>query len=196
MAAATCPTRAQGGNQLRRPIQDFYRGLEEMTTRQKIAPCLWFDRNAEEAAEFYVSVFPDSQIDHVARCAIDWPGGAAGDAIMVSFTLGGQQYDALNGGPAEPFNNAVSMTFRCEDQAEVDRIWEALASDGGEPMACGWLQDKFGLRWQVVPDAMIEMMRDKDPEKNRRLMEAMMGMVKLDIASLRDAYEGRGPSSA
>lgn len=167
-----------------------------MTTKQKTAPCLWFDGNAEEAAEFYVSVIPDSHMDDVARCGIDWPGGKAGDAIMVSFTLGGQQYDALNGGPGEPFNNAVSMSVRCKDQAEVDRIWEALAADGGEAMACGWLMDKFGLRWQVVPEAFIDMMRDRDAEKNRRLMEAMMGMVKLDVATLRDAYEGRKSSSA
>lgn len=166
-----------------------------MTSKQKIAPCLWFDGNAEAAAEFYVSLFPDSQIDNVARCESDWPGGKAGDAIMVTFTLAGRPYQALNGGPHEAFNNAVSMTVNCEDQEEVDRYWQALMSDGGEPMACGWLKDKYGLPWQIVPEAFMAMMLDKDPQKNKRLMEAMMQMVKLDIAKLTEAYEGAAPSS-
>lgn len=161
-----------------------------MATQQIVAPCLWFEINAEQAAEFYVSVFPDSSIDHVTRSAVDWPGGEAGDAILVEFTIAGQPYQALNGGPSEPFNDRVSLSVACQNQAEVDRYWEALTADGGEPVMCGWLKDKYGVRWQIVPDDFFRMMRDKDVEKSRRVMEAMMQMVKLDLAALTKAYEG------
>ena len=161
-----------------------------MKITQKIEPCLWYDGKAEEAANFYVSVFPDSQVDGVVRSALDWPAGKAGDAILVSFTIAGMQFLALNGGPDEPFNNSVSMSVTCEDQEEVNYYWDSLMADSGSPFACGWLQDKFGLRWQIVPDALTEMMRDEDREKATRVMDAMMQMIKFDIAKLKEAYEG------
>lgn len=156
----------------------------------KIIPCLWFDGKAEDAAEFYVSVFPDARIDAKNRCAIDWPGGKAGDVVLVEFTLAGQSYQALNGGPGQEFNEAISLSVVCKDQAEVDKVWDALTADGGEPIMCGWLKDRFGVRWQVVPEAMTEMLRDDDPEKSKRVMSAMMEMVKLNEAKLKAAYEG------
>lgn len=165
-----------------------------MSADQKIAPCLWFNGTAEEAARFYVSVFPDSRIDHVHASAADWPSGVAGDTIVVDFTLLGQRYQALNGGPNEnaKFNESVSLSVTCEDQAEVDRYWESLIAGGGMPIQCGWLQDKYGLRWQIVPRTFIAMMSDPDRAKAKRAMQAMMGMVKLDEAELRAAFDG-GP---
>jgi predicted 3-demethylubiquinone-9 3-methyltransferase (glyoxalase superfamily) len=157
-------------------------------TNQILSPCLWYDGKAEEAAEFYVSVFPNSRIDKVLKSPCDWPAGKAGDAILVSFTLAGMQYQALNGGPNEPFNNSVSLSITCENQAEVDHYWEALTAGGGQPVQCGWLTDKYGLRWQVVPRALMRMMHDDDPEKAGRVMQAMMQMVKLDIGELERAY--------
>jgi predicted 3-demethylubiquinone-9 3-methyltransferase (glyoxalase superfamily) len=157
--------------------------------RQKIAPCLWFDGRAEEAARFYTSLFPDSRIDHIARTAIDTPGAKEGAVIFVEFTLAGLPYQALNGGPHDQFNDAISLSVSCKDQAEVDRLWDALTADGGTPVQCGWLKDKFGVRWQIVPDAMIEMLREGDPKRSKRVMSAMMEMVKLDVAALRDAYD-------
>jgi predicted 3-demethylubiquinone-9 3-methyltransferase (glyoxalase superfamily) len=164
--------------------------MKQMSTKQKISPCLWFDGNAEEAARFYTSVFPDSRIDHVERSSIDYPGGKAGDVILVEFTLAALSYQALNGGPHDKFNDAISLSVSCKDQAEVDRIWNALTANGGKPVQCGWLKDKFGVSWQIVPEECVTMMRDKDPKKSKRVMEAMMQMVKLDVAKLRRAYEG------
>jgi predicted 3-demethylubiquinone-9 3-methyltransferase (glyoxalase superfamily) len=163
-----------------------------MTDRQKIAPCLWFNGRAEEAARFYTSVFPDSQIDHIQRAAVDYPGGKAGDVILVEFTLAGLSYQALNGGPHDTFNDAVSLSVACRDQAEVDHLWDALTADGGKPVQCGWLKDKFGLAWQIVPTEFVAMMRDPDPARSKRAMQAMMQMVKLDMAALRQAVEGGG----
>lgn len=164
-----------------------------MNTDQKIAPCLWFDGKAEEAAEFYVSLLPDSYIDQKMKSPSDWPAGKAGEVILVNFVLAGQRYQALNGGSNEnsKFNESVSLSVICEDQAEVDRYWDALTADGGEPIVCGWLKDKYGLRWQIVPRAHMTMMMDKDPVKSKRVMEAMMQMVKLDIAKLQAAFEGK-----
>lgn len=163
-----------------------------MTENQKIGPCLWFDGKAEEAAEFYVSVFPDSYIEHKLTSPSDWPSGKAGEIILVTFVLASQRYQALNGGPNENgrFNESVSLSVTCEDQAEVDRYWEALTADGGEPIMCGWLKDKYGLRWQIVPRAHFAMMMDSDKEKARRVMEAMMQMVKFDVAKLKAAFDG------
>ncbi len=158
--------------------------------KQKIASCLWFDGQAEKAAEFYVSVFPDSRIDHVLRSAIDTPGAEAGSVILVEFTLSGQSFQALNGGPHDHFNDAISLVVNCKDQAEVDRMWNALTAGGGRPVACGWLKDRFGVSWQIVPEAMMTMMKEKDPEKSKRVMKAMMQMIKLDIAKLEQAYDG------
>jgi predicted 3-demethylubiquinone-9 3-methyltransferase (glyoxalase superfamily) len=161
-----------------------------MTSQQKISPCLWFDGRAEEAAKFYTSIFPDSRIDHAERSSIDYPGGKIGDVILVEFTLAGLSYQALNGGPHDQFNDAISLSVTCKDQAEVDRFWDALTADGGKPVQCGWLKDKFGVSWQIVPGELLTMMRDKDRKKSKRVMEAMVQMVKLDVAKLRRAYEG------
>jgi predicted 3-demethylubiquinone-9 3-methyltransferase (glyoxalase superfamily) len=154
-----------------------------------ITPCLWFNYNAEEAAEFYTSIFPDSRIDDVQKSPADNPSTAAGDVLLVLFTLSGQRFIGLNGGPEFRFTEAVSFQIDCEDQAEVDRYWEALVEGGGEHSVCGWLKDRFGLSWQVVPKQMGEYLGGPDSEGAKRAMEAMLQMQKLDIAKLREAYE-------
>ena len=161
-----------------------------MSANQKITPCLWFNGRAEDAAAFYVSVFPKSQIDRVIRSAVEIPGARQGSVILVEFTLSGQRYQALNGGPHTSFTDAISLAVGCRTQEEVDRLWDALTEDGGTAVACGWLKDKFGVSWQIVPEAMMEMISGTDQEKAKRAMEAMMGMVKLDIDALKRAYDG------
>lgn len=156
----------------------------------KIRPCLWYDGQAERAAEFYVSVCPNSQVTARNTSAVDWPGGKAGDVVLVEFSLDGQQMQALNGGPYAMFNEAVSLSVPCPDQIELDRLWFALLADGGEEMQCGWLKDRFGLRWQLVPEPFEQMMREADKAQSKRLMAAMMEMVKLDLAALRRAWKG------
>ncbi|HEU0099305.1 MAG TPA: VOC family protein [Allosphingosinicella sp.] len=156
----------------------------------KITPVLWFDRNGEEAANFYVSLLPDSRIDRVTRAPADYPSGSEGDVITVDFTLAGRRYQALNGGPNFKFNEAVSFMIHCRDQAEVDRLWDALTAGGGQPVQCGWLKDRYGLFWQICPEEMLTMLASDDRAAARRAFEAMMGMVKLDLAELRKAYEG------
>lgn len=156
----------------------------------KIAPCLWFDGKAEEAAKFYTSLLPDSRIERVMHAPADYPGGSAGTLLTVDFTLAGQQFIGLNGGPEFPFTEAISLTINCEDQAEVDRLWDALIEGGGSPVQCGWLKDRHGLSWQIVPTILPKLMADPDREKARRVMEAMLGMVKLDIDALKRAYDG------
>ncbi|HEX6376227.1 MAG TPA: VOC family protein [Allosphingosinicella sp.] len=157
----------------------------------KVTPCLWFDGNAEEAANFYVSLLPDSRIDRVVRSPSDYPSGAAGDVILVDFTLAGRKYSGLNGGPEFKFTEAVSFVIHCEDQAEVDRLWDALTADGGQPVQCSWLKDRFGLSWQIVPERMFEMLASPDRAAAKRAFEAMMTMVKLDLAELERAFQGR-----
>ena len=161
-----------------------------MALKQKITPCLWFDDNAEEAVQFYTSVFPNSSIDQVQRSTVDYPGGKEGSVLMLTFTLAGQSYLALNGGPYEKFNNAISLSVDCADQAEVDRLWAALTADGGKPVQCGWLKDKFGLSWQIVPRRLPELLSDPDAAKRKRVMQAMMQMVKIDVAQLEAAHAG------
>lgn len=156
----------------------------------KIAPCLWFDGQAEQAAEFYTSLFPDSRIDSVSRAPADNPSTPAGAVLFVSFTLAGQQYIAVNGGPQFPFSEAVSFQIDCADQAEVDRYWDALVQGGGEHSMCGWLKDRFGLSWQVIPRELGLFLGGPDPEGAARAMEAMLQMQKLDVSKLREAYEG------
>ncbi|HLL29533.1 MAG TPA: VOC family protein [Allosphingosinicella sp.] len=157
----------------------------------KITPVLWFDKNGEEAANFYVSLLRDSRIDRVTRSPADYPSGKEGDVITVDFTLAGRKYQALNGGPNFKFNEAVSFMIHCKDQDEVDRLWEALTADGGQPVQCGWLKDRFGLFWQICPEEMLDMLASDDRAAARRAFEAMMGMVKLDLAVLRRAFEGQ-----
>jgi predicted 3-demethylubiquinone-9 3-methyltransferase (glyoxalase superfamily) len=147
-----------------------------------ITPFLWFDNNLEEALAFYTSIFDDTKVVHVTR------DGGSGPVRWASFELGGQRFMALNGGPFYHFTEAFSMFVSCETQAEVDRYWEALTADGGEPGQCGWLKDRFGLSWQVVPTALGELLGDPDPGRAGRVMLAMLGMTKLDIAGLRAAH--------
>jgi predicted 3-demethylubiquinone-9 3-methyltransferase (glyoxalase superfamily) len=161
-----------------------------MFTKSKISPCLWFDGNGEDAARFYTSIFPDSRIDSIQRSSTDYPGGKVGDAILVEFTLAGQSYQALNGGPHDKFNDAISLSVSCKGQTEVDKLWDGLISGGGKPVQCGWLKDKFGVSWQIVPEEMEAMLREKDAIKTKRVMEAMMTMVKLDVAKLKRAFAG------
>lgn len=153
----------------------------------KITPCLWFVGNALDAAEFYVSIFPGSSIKKVHRSHTDTPGNKKGDVLFVEFSLAGQSYQALNGGPHDTFNDAISLSVSCEDQAEVDRLWAALTANGGRPVACGWLKDKHGVSWQIIPKRLIELMGTTDPDVGRRVMEAMMQMVKIDVAALEAA---------
>ena len=156
----------------------------------KITPCLWFDGKAEDAANLYVSLLPDSRIDKVMRSPADNPSMSEGGVLMVEFTLAGQSYQGLNGGPGHPFTQAISFSISCKDQDEVDRLWEALIADGGEPVACGWLKDRFGLSWQIVPEALPRLLNGPDRDGARRAMQAMMDMVKLDVATLERAYRG------
>jgi predicted 3-demethylubiquinone-9 3-methyltransferase (glyoxalase superfamily) len=156
----------------------------------KITPCLWFDGQAEEAANFYVGLLPDSRIDKVMRSPADTPSGPEGMVLVVDFTLGGQAFQGLNGGPDFTFNEAISFVIDCEDQAEVDRLWDALTVNGGEPGPCGWLKDRYGVSWQIVPRQLVEMMDDPDPDKARRVTEQMLKMGKLEVAELERAFEG------
>lgn len=155
----------------------------------KISPCLWFESEAEEAANFYVSLLPDSRVDHVERSPVETPGAKVGAVLIVHFTLGGSSFQALNGGSRMEHTHAISFSIDCEDQAEVDRLWDAL-SKGGEEVQCGWIRDRYGMSWQIVPRALPRMIADPDREKSARVMQAMMKMVKLDVATLERAYRG------
>ena len=143
-----------------------------------IKPMLWFDNQAEEAARFYVSIFEDSRIDHVSE-------------ITVAFTLRGQEFVALNGGPMFKFNESISLEVTCKDQDEVDYLWKKLTADGGQESMCGWLKDKYGLSWQIVPSGLVELLSGKEPEKSNRAAHALMQMRKIDINVMRAAYEGK-----
>ncbi len=154
-----------------------------------ITPNLWFDTESEEAANFYVSIFPNSSIDKVSHYGEAGPR-EAGLVLTVDFTLDGQRFTAINGGPDFTFDEAVSFLIPCQDQDEVDHYWTRLLADGGQESMCGWLKDRYGLSWQVVPTILDEMMSDPDREKAERAMKAMLGMVKLDIAALQRAYDG------
>jgi predicted 3-demethylubiquinone-9 3-methyltransferase (glyoxalase superfamily) len=156
----------------------------------KITPCLWYNHNAEEAANFYVTLFPDSRIDNVVRSPADNPSTKEGGVLVVEFTLAGQAYLGLNGGAQFPFTEAVSFQVRTEDQAETDRLWNALTADGGEESQCGWLKDRWGLSWQITPKGLLALMADPDKDRARRAMEAMMTMKKIDIAEVERAAEG------
>jgi len=153
-----------------------------------LTTCLWFDTEGEAAANFYTSIFKDSRLERVSRYTEAGPG-RAGTVMTVEFELNGQKFVALNGGPLFDFNQAISFQIPCADQDEVDYYWSKLA-EGGQEVACGWLTDKYGLSWQVVPTVLIEMISDPDPEKARRTTEAMLAMTKFDIAALQKAYAG------
>lgn len=158
-----------------------------MPTLQKISPFLWFDSQAEEAAEFYISIFPDSKIVKVVRQSQHGPG-QPGSVLVVDFELAGLKFAALNGGPIFKFTEAVSFVVNCETQDEVDRYWKKLQAGGGNEIECGWLKDKFGLAWQIVPTVLPKLLGDADPQKAGRVMQAMMKMKKLDIRALEQAY--------
>ena len=163
-----------------------------MAIQQKITPFLWYAKEAEEAAGFYTSIFPDSRITRVTAMQSDSPSGPPGSVKVVEFVLFGQTFVAMSAGPLDPFNHAVSFVVNCDTQAELDRYWNALLEGGGSPEQCGWLKDRFGLSWQIVPTALGEMMSDPDKARSKRASDAMMKMVKLDIAALKRAYEGAG----
>ena len=161
-----------------------------MAQPSKIHPFLWYAKDAEEAARFYTSIFPNSRVEHVTALQSESPSGPPGSVKVVEFTLFGQPFEAMSAGPHHEFNDAISMTVLCDDQAELDRYWNALLEGGGKPQACGWLTDRYGVRWQIVPAVLPKMMRDEDRARSRRASDAMMKMVKLDIAELEKAYRG------
>jgi predicted 3-demethylubiquinone-9 3-methyltransferase (glyoxalase superfamily) len=161
---------------------------------QKISPFLWFDNQAEEAAKFYASVFKNSRIGRIARYGDAGPG-AKGSVMTVEFQLDGQDFVALNGGPKFKFTEAISLSVLCKTQDEIDELWKKL-TQGGQEVQCGWLKDRFGLSWQVVPEVLPKMMSDPDPEKTNRVMEAVLKMKKFDIATLEKAYSGRSAAVA
>jgi predicted 3-demethylubiquinone-9 3-methyltransferase (glyoxalase superfamily) len=160
-----------------------------MAIKQRITNCLWFDGQAEQAANFYIAVFKNSKITGVSRY-LDTGPGPKGSVMTVGFELDGQSFVALNGGPLFKFSEAISMIVNCEPQGEVDYYWERLSAHGRKPGQCGWLEDKFGVSWQIVPTALIEMATGKEPEKSERMMKTMMGMTKIDIAALKKSYDG------
>jgi predicted 3-demethylubiquinone-9 3-methyltransferase (glyoxalase superfamily) len=156
--------------------------------RTKIFPFLWYAKEAEGAARFYASVFPDSRVDRVTALQSESPSGPPGAVKVVDFTLFGHRFQAMSAGPHHEFNDAISLVVLCDDQAELDRYWEALLEGGGKAQACGWLIDRFGVRWQIVPAALEEMMCDQDPVRSKRVTDTMLTMVKLDIATLEKAF--------
>jgi predicted 3-demethylubiquinone-9 3-methyltransferase (glyoxalase superfamily) len=161
-----------------------------MSIKQKITPFLWFDSNAEEAMNLYVSIFKDAKILDLVRYGDAGPG-PKGTVMTGTFQLEGQQFIALNGGPHFKFTEAVSFVVDCETQEEVDHFWSKLTAGGGAPSQCGWLKDRFGLSWQIVPSILPKLLADKDPAKSKRVMEAMLQMTKIDITALKKAYEQR-----
>lgn len=170
----------------------IYRTHMNKTIMQKITPFLWFDNNAEEAAKYYISIFKNSKIIdivHYGESAAEASGRLKGTVMTVTFDLEGQQFMALNGGPVFKFSPAISFLINCETQEELDELWEKL-SEGGEKEQCGWLKDKFGVSWQIVPNVLGEMLQDRDAKKSERVMEALLQMKKIDIQGLRKAYAG------
>ena len=156
----------------------------------KVSTCLWFGKDAELAAHFYVSLIPGSSLMHIQRSPEIWPGGEAGDVIMVTFTLGGQSFQALNGGAPASYGTAASISVECADQAEVDRLWTALTADGGSEIMCGWLRDRWGVPWQIVPEILPRLLAHSDPSVSERVFAAITKMVKLDVATLERAAAG------
>ncbi|MEW6438432.1 MAG: VOC family protein [Pseudomonadota bacterium] len=153
----------------------------------KVSTCLWFGKDAEAAVRFYVSIVPNSAIETILRAPAAWPGGEAQDVILISFTLGGQSFQALNGGKSADYGFAASISVMCADQNEVDRLWAALTSDGGSEIMCGWLRDRWGIPWQIVPEVLPRLLADSDPAVSARAFAAMQTMVKLDGAALERA---------
>ena len=159
--------------------------------RAKIIPALWYVKEAEEAARFYATIFPDSRVDSVSALPADSPSGPAGSVAIVEFALFGQSFFAMSAGPHDPFNDAVSFMIDCDTQQEIDRYWNAILEGGGKPQACGWIMDRFGVRWQINWSGLRTRLTDKDTAKAKRTAAEMMNQVKIDIAKLQAAYEGR-----
>jgi predicted 3-demethylubiquinone-9 3-methyltransferase (glyoxalase superfamily) len=157
---------------------------------QKITPFLWYAREAEEAARFYTSIFPDSRVVRTTTLLSESPSGPPGSVKVVDFELFGQRFTAMSAGPMDPFNHAISFSVECDDQAELDRYWNALL-EGGTPEACGWLKDRYGVSWQIVPRLLGELMSSTDRVKSKRASDAMLKMIKIDIAAIRAAYDGK-----
>jgi predicted 3-demethylubiquinone-9 3-methyltransferase (glyoxalase superfamily) len=160
------------------------------TRHSKIYTSLWYTKDAEGAAKFYASVFPDSRVDRVMHMPNDSPSGPAGSVVLVDFTVLGQRFQAMTAGPHHDFNDAISIVVECEDQAEVDRYWGALMEGGGKSMPCGWVIDRWGLRWQVVPTVLDKLLNDSDKTRAKRVGDAMIKMTKFDIAALQQAHRG------
>jgi predicted 3-demethylubiquinone-9 3-methyltransferase (glyoxalase superfamily) len=156
--------------------------------RAKIFPFLWYAKEAEEAAKFYASIFPDSHVDEVYALQSESPSGPPGSVKVVEFTLLGQRFQAMTAGKHDDFNDAISLVVHCEDQAEVDRYWDALLQRGGKEQACGWVTDRYGVRWQIVPAKLDDMLRDPDKAKAKKVGDAMLQMIKLDLPTLEKAY--------
>jgi predicted 3-demethylubiquinone-9 3-methyltransferase (glyoxalase superfamily) len=166
--------------------------MTAMSTRlQKITPFLWYAKEAEEAARLYASIFPDSHVDRVVSMPAESPSGPAGSVKVVDFTLFGQRFTAMSAGHQDPFNHAISFVVSCETQDELDRYWNALLEGGGKAEACGWLRDRYGVAWQITPTVLVDMMSSPDTERGKRAAQAMMKMVKLDIAALKAAFDGK-----
>ena len=158
--------------------------------KTKIYTHLWYAKDADQAAAFYTSIFPDSRVERVWALPVESPSGPPGSVKIVDFVLFGQRFQAMTAGPHHDFNDAISLVVECDDQAELDRYWDALLKDGGTPQACGWLIDRYGVRWQIVPSRWEEMMAETDQARAKRVADAMLKMVKLDIAALKKAYQG------
>ena len=158
--------------------------------RSKIYTHLWYAKDAEAPAKFYASIFPDSHVDRVTPLLSESPSGPPGSVKVVDFTLFGQRFQAMTAGPHHDFNDAISLVVECDNQAELDRYWNAIAEGGGKPQACGWIIDRYGVRWQIVPAVLIDMMDDKDAARSKRVSDAMLQMIKLDIATIERAYRG------
>jgi predicted 3-demethylubiquinone-9 3-methyltransferase (glyoxalase superfamily) len=158
--------------------------------RAKIFPMLWYAKEAEEAAKFYASIFPESRVERVVTMQSESPSGPPGSVKVVDFTLFGQRFQAMTAGPHHEFNDAISLVVECEDQQELDRYWNALLEHGGKPVACGWITDRYGVRFQIVPRVLDELMADRDVARSKRVTDAMLKMVKLDVAALEKAARG------
>lgn len=162
-----------------------------MNSAQKIFPHLWYAKDAEKAAEFYASIFPDSRVDRVTTMQSDSPSGGAGSVKVVDFTLFGQRFQCMTAGPHHEFNDAISMVVECDDQKEIDRYWSAILENGGKEQECGWINDRYGVRWQIVPKVMNDFMSSPDKAASKRATDAMLKMVKFDIAKLTAAFAGK-----
>ena len=162
----------------------------ELNGSSRILPFLWYAKEAEDAARFYASIFPESRVDRVTALQSESPSGPPGSVKVVNFTVLGQPFQAMSAGPHHDFNDAISLVVQCDDQAELDRYWNAILEGGGKAQACGWINDRFGVRWQIVPTILGEYMADKDLARSKRVSDAMMKMVKIDVATLQKAYRG------